>query len=28
VGVKPDIAMPANDALETAQRLLREKPQH
>jgi retinol-binding protein 3 len=28
VGVKPDIAVPANDALETAQRLLREKPQH
>jgi hypothetical protein len=28
VGVKPDIPVPANDALETAQRLLREKPQH
>jgi retinol-binding protein 3 len=28
VGVKPDILVPAHDALETAQRLLREKPQH
>jgi hypothetical protein len=28
VGVKPDILVPANDALDTAQRLLREKPQH
>jgi hypothetical protein len=26
VGVKPDIMVPANDALETAQKLLREKP--
>jgi retinol-binding protein 3 len=28
VGVKPDIPVPANDALATAQKLLREKPQH
>jgi retinol-binding protein 3 len=28
VGVKPDILVPANDALATAQKLLREKPQH
>jgi C-terminal processing protease CtpA/Prc len=28
VGVKPDIIVPAHDALETAQALLREKPQH
>jgi retinol-binding protein 3 len=28
VGVKPDILVPASDALETAQKLLREKPQH
>jgi retinol-binding protein 3 len=28
VGVKPDIVVPANDALATAQTLLREKPQH
>lgn len=27
VGVKPDIVVPANDALATAQGLLREKPQ-
>ena len=28
VGVKPDISVPANDAMATAQKLLREKPQH
>jgi hypothetical protein len=28
VGVKPDIPVPANDALATAQKLLREKPRH
>jgi hypothetical protein len=27
VGVKPDIPVPANDALATAEKLLRKKPQ-